>query len=192
MLNFVEILADGEQCDLPQRPLFMAIGTFDGVHLGHVKLISTTIDRAVGCDGIAIVYTFRPHPTVITHPNNPKPMLCTFEEKYKIFLHYNLFRIAEQKFDENFSRMTPSNFVEFLIQKFPTLCGICVGENFKFGQNRSGNTDTLVSCLEKFGISVTVIPALMIGNERVSSSKIRELLNRGDTEKAKLMLGRGL
>ncbi|MDR1433364.1 MAG: FAD synthetase family protein [Puniceicoccales bacterium] len=190
MVGVVETFFDGEVCDFTVEPLCMSIGTFDGVHLGHRKLISTAVEQAKVCNGIAAAYTFRPHPTAITHPDVPKTMIYSFEEKYKILESFSLAHIIEQKFDGQFSKLSPEDFIAFLRKKFPTLCGICVGENFKFGHNRGGNAKILMDCAEKFSIAVTIVPSLVMDGERVSSSRIRELLRGGDTAKARVMLGR--
>ncbi|MDR1413355.1 MAG: FAD synthetase family protein [Puniceicoccales bacterium] len=188
--DVIKVFLNNEIYDFSPKSLFMAIGTFDGVHLGHQKLIGEVIEQATGENGIAAAYTFRPHPTVITHPANPKSMICSFGEKYKKIGRYALAHIFEQQFDEKFSEITPQDFLRFLSEKFPTLRGICVGENFKFGHNRSGNARLLAAYSEKFGIFTTIVPSIRINGELVSSSKIRKLIDEGDSAAANLMLGK--
>ncbi|MDR3144510.1 MAG: FAD synthetase family protein [Puniceicoccales bacterium] len=167
----------------------MSIGTFDGVHIGHRKLISAAIDRARESDGIAAVYTFYPHPTAVTDPQNAKSMLCSRDEKYKMLVACGVDFIVEQKFDPVFAAAEPCEFIAFLAHKFPTLRGIFVGEDFKFGRNRSGDANALLLQCQKFGISVAIVPPLAMDGERVSSSRIRKLMGDGNVARANLMLG---
>jgi riboflavin kinase/FMN adenylyltransferase len=189
MAEVVKVFFDDVICNFSRRPLAMAIGTFDGVHIGHRKLISTTVDYAKRISGIAAVYTFRPHPTFITSLSGPKSMLRGFADKYKILNKYELDYIIEQKFDEEFSKVSSYDFVEFLRRKFPTLRIICVGEDFRFGHGRIGTTDVLTNHARRFGIEVVAVPPLTVNGERVSSSRIRELFQINDVYLANLMLG---
>jgi riboflavin kinase/FMN adenylyltransferase len=190
MPPLVKTFLDDEVHDFFGQPLVMAIGTFDGVHLGHRKLIAEAIELAKALGGCAAVFTFAPHPTSVTHPRAPKSMIYDFDKKYRILEKYELACIVEQKFDAQFAKMSPQDFLEFLHRKFPTLRAICVGENFKFGHGRSGNIGTLSNCAERLNISVTVVPSLVICGELVSSSRIRKLLGMGNSTLANLMLGK--
>jgi riboflavin kinase/FMN adenylyltransferase len=189
MLEVIKLSMDDAVYDFDGRLLFLAIGTFDGVHLGHRKLITTIIERAQSNNGIAAAYTFSPHPTVITEPNNSKPMIRSIEEKYRIFSEYDLYKILEQRFDQRFAEMTAQDFIKFLKRKFPTLRSICVGENFKFGHNRLGTVTTLIECSKEIGISSIIVPSIIWEGERISSSRIRKLIKFGDFALAEKMLG---
>jgi riboflavin kinase/FMN adenylyltransferase len=191
MVEIINISLDDAVYDFFGKPLAIAIGTFDGVHLGHRKLISAAVTQAKAIDGVAAVYTFRPHPTVITQIYDSKSMLCSFEEKYKILSTFDLINIIEQRFDENFAEMSHYDFVQFLRRKFPTLCEICVGENFRFGHDRLGDVEILVNYAKQFGIQTTIVPPFIMDGKRVSSSTIRELFSIGNIELANAMLGRG-
>ncbi|MDR2628458.1 MAG: FAD synthetase family protein [Puniceicoccales bacterium] len=178
--------------DFSGKPLFMTIGTFDGIHIGHKKLISSIIEQAQNNGGVAVVYTFLPYPSIVLTTAKPKPMIYGIEKKYEILGSYALGGIFEQKFDHQFSQISPYDFVTFLRRKFPTLRGISIGEDFKFGHNQDGDAEILKGYAKHFGIEVTAMPLLTLKGKRVSSSHIRELLEVGHIDLANLMLDRKL
>ncbi|MDR1528085.1 MAG: hypothetical protein LBS22_00645 [Puniceicoccales bacterium] len=192
MVEVLRTFLDDVVYDFSGKPLFMTVGTFDGVHIGHKRLISSIIEQARNNDGVAIVYTFLPYPTTVLTTAKPKPMIYGIEKKYEILGSYALDGIFEQKFDGQFSQISPYNFVTFLKRKFPTLSGISIGEDFKFGHNQAGDAKILKGYAKHFGIEVTVMPLLMLKGKRVSSSHIRELLEVGHVDLASLMLDRKL
>ncbi|MDR2776712.1 MAG: hypothetical protein LBB17_01550 [Puniceicoccales bacterium] len=192
MAEVIKIFFDDVVYDFSGKPLFMTIGTFDGVHIGHKKLISSIIEQAKANDGVAAIYTFLPYPTMVLATAKPKPMIYGTEKKYEILESYALAGIFEQKFDNQFSKISPYNFVTFLKRKFPTLRGISIGEDFKFGHNQSGDVKILKGYAKHFGIEVTIMPLLVLKGKRVSSSHIRELLEVGHIDLANLMLDRKL
>ncbi|MDR2737867.1 MAG: FAD synthetase family protein [Puniceicoccales bacterium] len=190
MVEVVKVFLDDVVYNFDGRQVVMTVGTFDGVHLGHRKLISTAITMAKEIGGDAVVYTFRPHPTSVTRAYDSKSMLCSSDEKYKILGSFDLACILEQRFDQAFSEVSSYDFIEFLRRKFPTLRTICVGEGFRFGHDRLGDTSILAGCAKRIGINVVVVPPLILNGERVSSSKIRKLLDINDIRLANLMLGK--
>ncbi|MDR0692992.1 MAG: hypothetical protein LBF49_00230 [Puniceicoccales bacterium] len=192
MAEVTKIFLDDVVYDFSGKPLFMTIGTFDGVHIGHKKLISSIIEQAKNSGGVAAVYTFLPYPTMVLTTAKPKPMIFGIEKKYEILGSYALDGIFEQKFDHRFSKISPYDFVIFLKRKFPTLRGISIGEDFKFGRDQVGDIKILKGYAKHFGIEVTVMPLLILKGKRVSSSHIRELLEVGHLDLANLMLDRKL
>ena len=172
------------------RPLFMAIGTFDGVHIGHQAIMKSTIERSKAENGVSAVYTFYPHTTFVTHPQSPKPMIISKTKKYEIIKNIGIDVIIEQNFDKNFSEKSPVEFVEFLVKIFPTLSCIFVGSNFRFGHHGSGNTDALSALCSKNNIAVVIVPTVMLDGKRVSSTRIRQAIADGDLTMVERMLGR--
>jgi riboflavin kinase/FMN adenylyltransferase len=189
MVKFIRVGCDDSPCNVREWPIFIAIGTFDGVHIGHRKLISMAVAMAKFYGGISAIYTFSPHPTVITNPDNRKAMIFGFRKKYEIIGDYGPDYIVEQQFNGQFAKILPADFVKFIKRKFPRLQGICVGENFKFGSGRIGDVAALSDCAKLLGIDVIIIPSVTIGGTRVSSSAIRKLLANGDHALANRMLG---
>lgn len=171
------------------RPLFMAIGTFDGVHIGHQAIMKSTIERSKAENGVSAVYTFYPHPTFITHPQSPKPMIISRIKKYEIIKNIGIDVIIEQNFDKKFSEKSPAEFVKFLAKTFPTLSCIFVGSNFMFGHHGSGNTEALSALCGKNNIAVVIVPTVMIDGQRVSSTRIRQAIANDDLIIVEHMLG---
>lgn len=172
------------------KPLFMAIGTFDGVHIGHQAIMKSTIERSRLENGVSAVYTFYPHPTFITCPQSPKPMIISRIKKYEIIKNLGIDVIIEQNFDKNFSEKSPAEFVEFLVKTFPTLSCIFVGSNFRFGHHGSGNTDAISALCSENNIAVVIVPTVMLDGQRVSSTRIRQAISNDDLIIVEHMLGR--
>lgn len=189
--NIPIISVDGNSLDAGyyEFPIVLAIGTFDGVHLGHQNLIGHAIHEANNLNGMCGIYTFDPHPSFIICRDAPKPMIIPREKKYELLRQFDICGIFVQKFDISFSQMLPEMFLNYITKKFPTLRGICVGENFKFGKNRIGNVDILRSCAEKYDISIHVVSPTLFKNERISSSRIRRSIASGNIDEATEMLG---
>lgn len=172
------------------KPLFMAIGTFDGVHIGHQAIMKSIIERSKAENGISAVYTFYPHPTFVTHPQSPKPMIISRIKKYEIIKNIGIEVIIEQNFDKKFSEKSPAEFVEFLVKTFPTLSCIFVGSNFRFGHHGLGNTEILSALCSKNNIAVVIVPTVILDGERVSSTRIRQAIANDDLIIVEHMLGR--
>ena len=168
----------------------VTIGTFDGVHLGHQKVILRLQEFAKQHDGETIIFTFHTHPRLITSPNeNNLRLLTTLNEKIKLFEKYGIDHLIIYTFDKSFSELTYSEFVEkVLVDKIETHC-LVVGYDHKFGKNREGGFDYLKKCAEKFKFEIERLDALLVEEDSVSSTKIRNALQNGEIEKANHYLG---
>jgi riboflavin kinase/FMN adenylyltransferase len=151
--------------------------------------MKSTIERSKAENGVSAVYTFYPHPTFVTHPQSPKPMIISRIKKYEIIKNIGIEVIIEQNFDKNFSEKSPAEFVEFLEKTFPTLSCIFVGSNFRFGHHGSGNTDALSALCSENNIAVIIIPTVVLDGERVSSTRIRQAIANDDLIIVEHMLG---
>ncbi len=192
--NIPTISVNGDSLDVVYdvSPIVLAIGTFDGVHLGHQNLIQHAIHEANNLNGLCGIYTFAPHPSFVICRNAPKPMIVSLAKKYELLKQFDIYGIFVQKFDTSFSQQSPEMFLNYLTQKFPILRGICVGENFRFGKDRIGNVDVLTTCAEKYDISVHVVSPTLFKGERISSSRIRQSIASGNIDEATKMLGYSL
>ena len=172
------------------RKPVVTIGTFDGVHLGHQKVILRLQEFAKQHDGETIIFTFHTHPRLITSPNeNNLRLLTTLNEKIKLFEKYGIDHLIIYTFDKSFSELTYSEFVEkLLVDKIGTHC-LVVGYDHKFGKNREGGFDYLKKCAEKFKFEIERLDALLVEEDSVSSTKIRNALQNGEIEKANHYLG---
>ena len=172
------------------RKPVVTIGTFDGVHLGHQKVILRLQEFAKQHDGETVIFTFHTHPRLVTSPNeNNLRLLTTLNEKIKLFEKYGIDHLIIYTFDKNFSELTYNEFVEkILVEKIRTHC-LVVGYDHKFGKNREGGFDYLKKCAEIHKFEIERLDALLVDEDSVSSTKIRNALQNGEIEKANHYLG---
>ncbi len=168
----------------------VTIGTFDGVHLGHQKVISRLKEFAEKHNGESVIFTFYPHPRLVTSANETTlRLLTTLEEKKNLFEKYGIDHLMIYPFSKEFSELTYSEFVEqILVDKMHTHC-LVVGYDHRFGKNREGGFEYLKKCATKFNFKLEKLDALSVNEENVSSTKIREALQSGDIKKANHYLG---
>ncbi len=168
----------------------VTIGTFDGVHLGHQKVILRLHEFARQHDGETVIFTFHTHPRLVTSPDeNNLRLLTTLNEKINLFERYGIDHLIIYTFDKNFSELSYSEFVEkILVEKIGTHC-LVVGYDHKFGKNREGGFDYLKNCAKKFKFEIERLDALLVDDDSVSSTKIRNALQNGEIEKANHYLG---
>ena len=168
----------------------LTIGTFDGVHLGHVKIIEQLIKEAAAVDGTPVLITFYPHPKRIVVTNkNPLLILSTQEEKYALLKAKGIQHVVVVPFDREFSEQPAMNYIkDFLVNKFhPTT--IIIGYDHRFGNNRAGDFRLLESEAVKFNFAVREIPEKVLQDVTISSTKIRDALLDGDIQTAASYLG---
>ncbi|HEY7002261.1 MAG TPA: bifunctional riboflavin kinase/FAD synthetase [Candidatus Udaeobacter sp.] len=172
-------------------PLFLAIGVFDGVHRGHQAVISTSAEHAHSVNGTPVVVTFDPHPMKVLRPGEAPHLLTATEHKIKFIRDLGVQHLLIVKFDKAFALTEPEDFVQQLMQYSKPLHEICVGHEWSFGKNRRGNLALLRKLGTKFDFDVVGIPAVTLGNDEVvSSTAIRQAIEKGDLVKAAEMLGR--
>jgi len=172
----------------------LTVGTFDGVHLGHQKIIEAILEKANENNLKSTIVTFDPHPKEIISPpvNSSKlELLTTLDEKLEALSAFNIDSVIVIPFTLEFSRTNPEVFVtEVLCKKFKAK-EIIVGYDHNFGKDRSGNHETLISLGERCGFSVQMVGPLDLMSDAVSSTRIRNLISgEGDVEKASKLLSR--
>lgn len=178
-----------ERATLPARPLHLAIGMFDGVHLGHQSVIEAAIHSARRSGGLAGVLTFAPHPSVLLRPANPTPLMMPPAAKRTVLARLGVDVIIEQAFTREYASVAAEDFVPQLRRHLPHLAALYVGENWRFGRGRAGDVALLVAEATKAGLSVTSAPRLNHNGAPISSSRIRELLAAGDIAGVNALLG---
>lgn len=168
----------------------VTIGTFDGVHLGHQKVISRLREIAGKHGGESVIFTFHKHPRLVTAPNETNlRLLTTLNEKISLFESYGIDHLVVHTFDKNFAALNYADFVaQILVKAMRTHC-LVVGYDHKFGNNREGGFDYLQKCAAKFNFQIEQLDALFLEDENVSSTIIREALQMGEIEKANHYLG---
>src|SRR3954447_9691120 len=174
-----------------QGPLFLAIGVFDGVHLGHQAVISTSAEHARAVNGTPVVVTFDPHPEKILRPDKAPHLLTATPHKIALIRALGVRHLLIVPFDKHFAATEPEDFVQQLVQHSKPLREICVGHEWSFGKNRRGNLQLLEKLGAQFDFNVVGIPPVTVNGEVVSSTTIRRAVADGDLRKAAAMLGRG-
>lgn len=178
-----------ERVTLPAKPLHLAIGMFDGVHLGHKSVIESAIHSARRSDGLAGVLTFWPHPSVVFRPDQPVPQLISPAMKRRVLGGLGIDFLVEQGFTREFAGINAREFVAYLRRCLPQLAAVYVGENWRFGRDRAGDVTVLVEEARKVGLAVFSAPRLNHNGAPISSSRIRELLAAGAVAEANALLG---
>ena len=171
-------------------PLFLAIGVFDGVHLGHQAVISTSAEHARAVNGTPVVVTFDPHPEKILRPEKAPHLLTATLHKIALIRTLGVRHLLIISFHKNFAATEPEDFVQQLVQHSKPLREICVGHEWAFGRNRRGNLQLLKRLGAQFDFNVVGIPPVAVNGEIVSSTTIRRAVEAGDLGKPATMLGR--
>jgi riboflavin kinase / FMN adenylyltransferase len=168
----------------------VAIGNFDGIHLGHQRLLASVVERAALTHQVPALLTFFPHPVEILRPHTPLRRLTTASEKLALLESAGVHLVLVAAFDKETAAMEPADFFEKFIAQGIGARAVHVGFNFRFGKNRQGDTDTLEALCKNRGISLHVEPAVEVNAMRCSSSAIRTALQEGSLDAANALLGR--
>jgi riboflavin kinase/FMN adenylyltransferase len=186
----MEIIFGIDQIKKPFINPVVTLGNFDGVHLGHQRIFERLEAEAVRIQGEAIVITFEPHPLKILSPKYCPPLITPFKKKMMLIEKIGIKTVLCIEFSLAFAEISPLKFVrDVLVEKVNTK-KVIIGYNYHFGKGKSGNAETLKKICKRFNIEVEVMEALTIDHIIVSSSKIRELIQEGNVEKASKLLGR--
>jgi len=173
-----------------KRKVCLAIGFFDGVHLGHQQIIRQTVTDARRHDAIALVLTFDRHPNSVVAPARVPPLIYSLPQKLRAIESLGADALLLIHFDEKFSRQTGEEFIRGLADDLGKIQSLCVGMDFVFGHKRSGNVALLKKLGEKIGFTVHGLAAVSLDGRTVSSTRIREAIRLGDLDAASQMLGR--
>ena len=170
------------------RPV-VALGMFDGVHLGHASVIQHAIDTAKKIDGTVIVFTFSNHPLTVIDPNSAPLMIGSKNLRREIFSNMGVDVLIEVPFTKEFSRKSPEEFLELLREKISPAY-VVTGPNYTFGRFGRGNGRMLLRAAQDYGFKAEVCQAFMVDRKTVSSTRIRALIAEGDLLGANELLGR--
>jgi len=172
-----------------QQPTVLTIGTFDGVHLGHQKIVErvVTIARQEGL--LATVFTFFPHPRMVVQHDKGLKLIHTLEEKKQLLQQLGVDLLVVQPFNEAFAQLTAEEFVSTILVEHLNVKKVIIGYDHRFGRNRTANIDDMRLFGKKYGFAVEEISVQEVDEVSVSSTKIREALNKGDVTTAEHYLG---
>jgi riboflavin kinase / FMN adenylyltransferase len=172
------------------KSVCLAIGFFDGVHLGHQQIIRQTIADARQHDALALVVTFDRHPNTVVAPGRVPPLIYSLPQKLRVIESLGVDVLLQIHFDEKFSGQTGEAFIRHLARDLGTIQRLCVGADFVFGHRRSGNVALLKTLGGELGFTVHGLAAVSLDGQMVSSTRIREDIRAGQLDAAKQRLGR--
>lgn len=173
-----------------KRKVCLAIGFFDGVHLGHQQIIRQTIADARQHEGIALVITFDCHPNSVVAPARVPPLIYSLPQKLRAIESLGAQSLLLIHFDKAFSEQRGEEFVRNLVHDLGGIQSLCVGANFAFGHKRDGNVTLLKRLGQELNFAVHGMAAVSLDGEPVSSTRIREAISLGELDGASQMLGR--
>ena len=186
----MEIIQDIQEQKVDKKNVVLTIGSFDGVHLGHLQIIKEVISTAKKHNGTSVVMVLRPHPRTYFSPDIPLNMLTNEEKQQELFEKAGVDVTAVLPFNKHTANLLPDEFINQIVHNFPNLHTLIVGHDFRFGKGASGDYQLLKQYAKRYSFDVKQIPPLIINGERVSSSLIRELVLEGEMEKVPQFLGR--
>lgn len=169
---------------------YVALGTFDGVHIGHEKIMRTMVSEARQAKGKSIVYTFSNHPRNFLKPERPIKLLTLQETKTRLIEKLGVDMLVYHEFDERLAHMEPLSFVRDILVACFRPHKVFVGYNYSFGFRGKGTPEVLEDLGREFDFSVEIMPPVCFHQDPVSSSRIRQLLEAGEIETAARYLGR--
>lgn len=173
-----------------KKTVCVAIGFFDGVHLGHQEVIKAMKDDAEKHDALSVVVTFDKHPRSVVSTRMAPPLISTLAHKMRLIEGLGVSHAVLLPFNLELSRLPAESFVECLYYELGSIATVSVGQNFLFGHNRGGDVNLLKRMGEKLGFAARGIKPVSIEGKRISSTRIRESIKKGELEFVKRMLGR--
>lgn len=172
------------------RKVCLAIGFFDGVHLGHQQIIRQTLTDAGQREAIALVITFDRHPNTVVAPSRVPPLIYPLARKLQVIESLGADTLLLIHFDKAFSEQSGEAFIRGLARDLGNVQSLCVGANFVFGHKRGGNVELLRKLGAELKFVVHGMAAVSLDGRAVSSTRIREAIRAGDLDRASQMLGR--
>lgn len=171
------------------RAVVVALGNFDGVHLGHRAVLARAVEEARRRDGLVVAATFWPHPRSVIGRGGPPGLLTTLDVRREELLRSGADEVRVIPFDETLSKKSPQEFVEDVLIGELGATSVVVGENFRFGYKASGDVEDLTRIMREHGGDAHAVEVRGDGAE-ISSTRIRALLGRGEVAEAEELLGR--
>jgi riboflavin kinase/FMN adenylyltransferase len=172
------------------RPAVLTLGVFDGLHLGHQLIISRVVERARQLGAVPTVITFDPHPRAVLHPESAPPLLQTLDQKVEAFGVLGVEQAIVVRFTPEFARVRAEEFLRDVVHERLQAREVYLGRGFAFGRGREGDIELLRRVSGELGFFADEVPEVRLRGQRISSSRIRELLAAGRVNLARRMLGR--
>ncbi len=186
----MKIIRTAKELNPGARKVCVAIGVFDGLHLGHQQVIRQAISDARQHEGIAVAVTFDRHPSSVVAPERSPALIYSLSRKLEVLESLRLDSILLLHFDRALSEVSAEEFIRRLAGDSQNLYSVSVGSNFTFGHKRQGNVDLLKTLGTELHFAVHGLAAVSLDGERVSSTRIRKAIATGNLNAASQMLGR--
>lgn len=183
------LLADSLDNPLSSTPIVLTIGVFDGVHLGHQRLIRTAVERAASLGYASAVITFDPHPNTVIQPDIPLSLLSSIEERSKLIEDLGADILVVAPFNREVMSTPAADYMRQIKHALP-LKELWIGHDFALGRRREGNFTKLSEIGQELGYTVGTVARVLIGDQVISSSRIREALQAGQVADVVPLLGR--
>lgn len=174
---------------IPEKETVLTIGVFDGVHLGHQHLLNHLKDKAERNNRLSGVVTFKSHPQTVVHPSSELVWLDDLENRIDLLQKLGIDIIIALDFTRELSQLGAREYIQ-LLKDYLKMRGLVIGPDFALGKDRQGNTEQLYVLGQEMGFSVDVVEPVVLDDEVVSSSVIRQALALGDMKKVSKLLGR--
>ena len=187
------IIRNLNQISEPFRNAAITIGNFDGVHIGHQALLHEVVETADRIDGTAVAMTFEPHPMRVLNPEGYPALITLFEQKSELIAAAGIDVLLAVPFTQGFAGIPARDFIEELLIGRIGMRAIVVGKDYAFGKNREGDLNTLQGWTDELGFQVRLVDWIQgpkNGGHRISSTKIRQLIEDGRMDQAQRLLGR--
>ncbi len=185
----MKIYTDLEQIPQFKKPV-ITIGTFDGLHLGHIKIVEFLKSKAQEVKGESVVFTFHPHPRMVLHPDDHNlELIQTIDERVEKFRELGIDHLIVYPFSKSFSRLSATQFIRDILVNTLGLHTLVIGYDHHFGRNREGSMQNLKELAPLYGFEICEIAALIKEDTNISSTKIRKALQSGDLKSVYQFLG---
>lgn len=171
-------------------PCAVALGTFDGVHAGHRRILEDACALARDIGGVPIAFTFDRHPQETIAPQRAPQLLTSFDKRLELIRASGVFHTVVAEFDRRFAEVDAAEFLEAVVLGALGAKAVIVGYNFRFGRGAAGDASFLSRAARELGFQLLVVPPVQLGGEPVSSTRIRRMLEAGDVDAAASLLGR--
>ncbi len=186
----MEIIRHLEDRTLAIPKPILTMGNFDGIHLGHQALLQRTVEEARIQGGRSVVLTFEPHPLAVLAPERVPRLILTHKDKMRLLQSFGVDVVIIQEFNAAFANVEAREFVQSCLVDRLHVHKVWVGRDLRFGKRRQGRVEDLIRWGPEGGFEVGIVEPIKLGSVRISSSRIRELIERGDVNEAKRFLDR--
>lgn len=172
------------------RPTVLTLGVFDGLHLGHQRIMQTVVERAKATNSVPTVLTFDPHPRAVLHSESAPPLLQTLDQRLAALEVLGIEQTILIRFNRKFAATNAETFLRDVVYERLQAQEVYLGKGFAFGKNRAGNIELLKVMSRELGFFADEVAEIRLRGKRISSSKIRQFLAEGKINLARRMLGR--